>query len=194
MKGSVSGFLAVMVPTYWTCYGWTNFLWFSDLALFLATLTLWTGRRLFASIGAVLALVLEGAWNLDFFSGLLARRHPIGIARYMWDDGQPRFLRAISLFHLALVPLLLYLVRKLGYDRRAMRWSVGFAWVVLPVTYRLVGLRGRNVNWVQGPGDRPQQPLRPSTYLGLLMIGLPLLVFLPTHVALSRWQGERHRR
>lgn len=194
MKLSVTAFLAVLVPSYWVYYGWTNFLWFSDIALFFAAVTLWTGRRIFACIGAVLALVPEIAWNADFLSGLLFRRHPIGIAEYMWDDSHPRFIRGLSLFHIPLVPLLLYLVYKLGYDRRALPWSLALAWVLLPMTYLLVDPQEKNINWVYGPGDEPQQQMRPKLYLALLMIGLPVLFFVPTHLALSRWRGSRRSR
>lgn len=45
---------------------------------------------------------------------------------------------------------------------------------------------GNNVNWVHGPGEDPQEILPPLVYLGLLMVGLPLAVFLPTHLVLKR--------
>jgi hypothetical protein len=40
------------------------------------------------------------------------------------------------------------------------------------------------VNWVFGPGRAPQTLVPRPVYLSLLMAGLPLLVFLPTHLAL----------
>ena len=191
MKLSVTAFLAVMVPVYWVYYGWINFLWFSDVALFLAAVTLWTGRRLFACVAAVMSLVPEIGWNIDFFSGLIARRHPLGIAEYMWNRGTPLFIRGLSLFHVGLVPLLLYLVGKLGYDRRALWWSLGLSTLLLPAGYLLADPQKNNVNWVYGPGEEAQQIMHPWLYLALLMIGLPILFFLPAHLALSRWRGGR---
>ena len=43
-----------------------------------------------------------------------------------------------------------------------------------------------NINYVYGLDDKQaQQWMPPLAWLGLLMVGLPLLVFLPTHLALK---------
>jgi hypothetical protein len=57
---------------------------------------------------------------------------------------------------------------------------------VLPVTYAVVRPQDENINWVRGLGERETR-LSPRTYLVLLMLGFPLLIFLPTHLALSAW-------
>jgi hypothetical protein len=42
-----------------------------------------------------------------------------------------------------------------------------------------------NINYVYGMSDRqPQTWMPPLAYLGLLMVGLPTCVFLPTHLVL----------
>lgn len=176
-----SAYMAVLVPVYWRRYGPQNFLWFSDLALFEALASLWRETALPASTAAVAVLPLEGAWAADFLSG----GRLAGLAGYMFDTTLPRWLRALSLFHLALPPTLVWLLRRLGYDRRALLAQTALATAVLPLAYTF-GTPEANVDWVYGPGTEPQRVLPPKLYLGLLMLGLPALVYLPTHLLLRR--------
>src|SRR5260370_33967266 len=53
LKLVVTMFVAVLVPIYWRYYGPGNFLWFSDLALFLTLAALWLESPLLASTQAV---------------------------------------------------------------------------------------------------------------------------------------------
>ena len=43
-----------------------------------------------------------------------------------------------------------------------------------------------NINWVFGPGSQSQQWMPGSIYLVLLMIVLPLLIYLPSHLLFKR--------
>ncbi len=52
-----TAFMAVLLPVYLVRYGPTNFLYFCDISLFLALLSLWTRWRLPASMAAVGLLV-----------------------------------------------------------------------------------------------------------------------------------------
>ena len=47
-----------------------------------------------------------------------------------------------------------------------------------------------NINWVFGPGGRPQRRLPPRVYLGLLLIVFPLIVYVPTHFLLQALFGR----
>jgi hypothetical protein len=102
----------------------------------------------------------------------------------MFDSKLPRYLRSLSLFHLALPPTLLFLLYQFGYDERALVFQTLLTWVVLIVTY-LVSDPEQNINWVFGPGNKPQRRLPPLLYLGLEMLVLPMFVFLPTHLVLN---------
>jgi hypothetical protein len=195
VKLSYTGFLGVLVPVYAWSHGPGNFLWFSDIGLFLAGGALWLESPLLASTAAVGVLALELGWNVDFLAG----GRLLGLASYMFDPHEPAFLRALSLFHVALPPLLVWLLRRLGYDRRALVAQTALAWLVLPATYLLTD-PAENVNWVFGPGGAPQTLVPGPLYLAALMVGLPLLVFLPTHLVLRRLvrpaalPGEQARR
>ena len=82
------------------------------------------------------------------------------MSAYMFDASTPRYLRALSLFHVPLPAGLVWLVARLGYDRRAWLYQSLLALVVLPVTYWLTGPK-ENVNWVHGLG-KPQTALPPG--------------------------------
>jgi hypothetical protein len=172
----------VIAVIYWRVYGPTNFLWLSDVGLALTLAALLSGSRLIASMAAVGVLALELAWTVDFLAG----GRLITIAAYMFDAKLPRYLRALSLFHLALPPTLLFLVYELGYDRGALIYQTLLTWAVLIVTY-LTTDPTKNINWVFGPGSRPQHVVPPLLYLGLEMAIIPLCVFLPTHLLLGRF-------
>ncbi len=174
---------AILVPAYWVGYGPANFLWFSDIALFAAVLSLWTGWRLPYSMMAVGVLPLELAWVADFAAGGWLT----GTTAYMFDASLPLHLRVLSLFHLFLPPLILWMLVRQGYDPRAARAQTALVLVVLPLTYALTGPE-ENINLVYGPLG-PQDVLPPLLYLALYMLALPLLVILPMHLLLRRLFG-----
>ena len=170
----------VIAAVYWHAYGPTNFLWLSDIALGFTLLALITGNPLLASMPAVGVLPLELAWTVVFLSG----GRLIGLAAYMFDSKLPLYLRSLSVFHLAMPPTLLYLLSRLGYDERALIYQTLLTWCVLIVTY-LATDPAKNINWVFGPGKRPQQVMPPLLYLAIEM-ALFLLVILVTHFVLKR--------
>jgi hypothetical protein len=172
----------IVAAVYWRSYGPANFLWLSDVALGFTFAALLTGDRLIASMSAVGVLALELAWTVDFLTG----GRIIGLAAYMFDPKLSLYLRALSLFHLALPPTLVFLLYRLGYDRRALIYQTLLTWVILLVTY-VATEREQNINWVFGPGSKPQRLLPPPLYLALEMAVLPLFVFLPTHLILARF-------
>jgi hypothetical protein len=178
-------FVVVTVAVYSVKYPLGNFLWFSDIALLMTVPALWLESSLLASMIAVGIILPEALWNVGFFGQLLTGRRITGLTDYMFDPQKPLYLRALSLFHVFLPVLLLWMIDLLGYAPAAWIAQTALAWVVLPLTYFFTD-PGENVNWVFGPGAKPQQRMPPPVYLGLLMIGFPLLVYLPAHVLLQR--------
>jgi hypothetical protein len=177
-------FLCVLVPIYWVHWGPKNFLWFSDIALLTTGVALWLESSLLASTMIVAIGLPELAWNVDFFARLISRRQVFGLSQYMFDETKPRFLRALSLFHVILPVLLVWMVYRLDYDRRAIVCQTLLAWIVLPVTYWLADPEGENINWVYGPGTRPQRWMPPLVYLALILVLFPLLLYLPVHLVM----------
>jgi hypothetical protein len=169
------------VPVYWIHWRPKNFLWFSDIALLTTAVALWLESSLLASMMLLAIALPELAWNADFFGRLLTGRHVLGLSAYMFDSEKPGFLRALSLFHVVLPIVLVWMVARLGYDERALVSQTVVALVVLPATYWLTDATD-NINWVYGPGTKRQSWMPPLAYLTLLMVFFPVVVYLPVHL------------
>ena len=118
-KVAGTAFLAVLVPVYLHTYGPTNFLWFCDAALILTVAGMWLESSLLISMCAVGILLPQCVWLADF-GGHLLGFHLLGLTGYMFDHQLPLFTRGLSLFHGWLPILLVWLLFRLGYDRRAL--------------------------------------------------------------------------
>ena len=170
-----------IVPVYLKKYGPTNFLWFSDIALFGVFAALWLESGLLGSMMALTVLIPESVWIASFATGALLRgRSATTLASYMFDAKIPRYLRGLSLFHFALPPAVVWLVYRYGYDERALAAQTLLAWIVLPLTLWLAPPE-KNVNWVRGLGHPPRRRLPLGVHFAITMIAYPLLIFLPTH-------------
>jgi predicted membrane protein len=178
-------FLAVIVPAYWVKNGVANFLWFSDIALLATGPALWLESGLLASAMAIGVLLPELVWNVSYFGRLLTGAHVTSLADYMFDARKSRFMRALSLLlHVLMPAALVWMIARLGYDSRALAVQTALAWVVLPLTYAFTD-PAKNINWVFGLGHPPQRRFSPRAHLAVLMLGFPLLVYLPTHLLLA---------
>ncbi|MCP1833818.1 MULTISPECIES: hypothetical protein [Bradyrhizobium] len=193
VKIGFSAFMAVLVPVYTYCYGPTNFLYFCDVCLILTLIGVWTESALLISMCAVGLLVPQTFWVIDFLAHV-AGCSLTGMTDYMFDQNLSLFLRFLSGFHGWLPFLLLFLVWRLGYDQRALiAWGV-LAWALLLICYFVMpgprpdpGMTPVNINYVFGTSDRAAQGfVPPLVWLAGLMIGLPLLAFIPTHFMLRR--------
>ena len=194
LKFAYTAFMIVLVPVYWHYYGPTNFLYFCDVALFLTLIGLWLDNPLLISMCAVGILAPQTLWVIDFAFGLVGITL-VGMTAYMFKHENSLFLRGLSLFHGWLPFLLVYLVWRLGYDRRAFLAWTALAWALLLVCFFFMpppnpnaGLIPVNINYVWGPSDDAPQPwVPPHVWLAGLMIGMPLLLFLPVHILLTRY-------
>lgn len=180
-------FMILFVTAYWQHYGPANFLWGSDIALFLLLVAILLEVPLPASMMALAVLVPELIWTADFLARLLFDFDPAffrGTA-YMFDPDKPLLVRGLSLYHAALPVMLLWLLYRLGYDRRAFVAQTLFCWVVFPLSY-LVSTPEANINFVHGFGNHPQQWMPPGLFVLFLMVAFPLLLYLPMHFVLGR--------
>lgn len=196
LKISYTAFLGVMVPVYWMNYGPTNFLYFCDVALLLTLVGIWREDALLISLPAVGILLPQVLWCVDFLVQLCGG-HLTGMTGYMFNADNSLFLRGLSLFHGWLPFLLIYLVRKTGYDRRALPgWTIITIFLCL-IAYFLLPEAGavladskipRNVNYVFGMDDaKPQELLPAPAYLIAWIAALIGIVFVPTHFMLKKW-------
>jgi len=180
-----TAFVAYIVVIWWRNYGWKNFLWFSDIAFIGAVPAMWLGNAALSSVLAVAVLVPEILWNVDYAGRLLLRRRITGLTDYMFEPERPLILRALSLFHVPLPLVLLWLLAAYGYDERvALPGAILLAAVVLPWS-RWVSDPDKNINWTYGLGARRVR--WPGTvYVPVLFLGFVAFVFIPTHWLLAR--------
>ncbi len=193
LKAAYTFFVLLLVPVYWYFYGPTNFLYFCDIALLLTLVGVWRESAFLVSACSVGILGPQLLWVVDFCFAL-AGGSLTGMTAYMFSES-PLFLRGLSLYHGWLPFLLLYLVWRLGYDRRAFLFWTLLTWVLLPVCFFWLpppqadpGLTPVNINYVWGFSDlAPQSWVPPMVWLGGLLLGLPLLVYWPTDFLLRRF-------
>lgn len=201
LKILYSAFVAVLVPHYWQAYGPTNFLYFCDIALLLTVAALWWESALLASASAVGILLPQCLWMADFLTALAG--WPLtGMTGYMFNDAIPLFARFLSFFHFWLPILLVWLVMRLGYDRRALPLWTAVAWAAMWISWLFLPAPPApvdntalpvNVNYVYGMNDQAPQGWMPGwAWFGLLLVALPVLIYLPTHYVLARiWADKK---
>jgi hypothetical protein len=178
--------MAVWVPLYWHENGWTNFLWICDFANFGLFVALWAESALVATSQLAGVLVIQTLWTVDFLGALLGGRHLIGGTEYMFDASRPLWLRGLSLFHIWTVPALVWVVRRLGYDRRGWRLEAAIAAVLLPAGQWL-GTREQNLNWMWAPFGRSQTWLPPLPFAAIAVVLVTLVLILPGDWITRRW-------
>jgi len=196
VKLADSAYVAVVVPSYWPAYTPWNFLYFCDVALLVTAVAIWIESPLLVSMQAVAITLPQLLWVVDLLSRLLLGVHVTGVTSYMLDPRIPVFLRGLSSFHGWLPFLLLWLLSRLGYDRRALPLQSTAAIVILLVSYLFAPAPppptdhptwAVNLNYVYGLDDRrPQTALPPSLWLLCVMAFDLLVVYVPTHHALRR--------
>jgi len=184
IKPGYTIFVIITIVIYFKKYGPGNFLWFSDIALIVMVPAVWLESGLLASMMAVGILLPEIFWNISFFVRLITRKHISGLTDYMFDSKLPLYLRALSLFHIFLPALVLWMVVKLGYVPTAWFAQTTLAWIVLTLTYLLTDPK-ENINWVRGLSSKPQKRFPPLVYLCFVMIIFPVVIYLPTHLILK---------
>jgi hypothetical protein len=193
LKLVYTAFVMVLVPVYWANYGPTNFLYFCDVSLLITLVAVWIESPLLVSMCAVGILVPQALWVVDFLSNLVGL--PLtGMTDYMFAADHSLFLRGLSLFHGWLPLLLVYLVWRLGYDRRALpAWTI-VAWALVLICFFFMppprpdpGLIPVNINYVWGMSDTVAQHwVPPGVWVVGMLIGMPVLLFAPVHFLLRR--------
>ena len=183
MRWVALAWLAVWIPAYFWVWGARNFLHLCDVAVILTCAGLWLGSPLLLSSQAVSSIIPDVIWAIDAGSRLLLGRHVFGGTEYMWDATFPLAVRLLSLFHLVWPPLLLWSLRRVGYDRRGFPLQIAIAGVLLVVS-RFAG-RAANLNFafrdpIWGLSLEPA-PLHLAATLAFMVA----VFYLPAHVALS---------
>jgi hypothetical protein len=182
----------VWAPIYWRQYGPQNFLFLCDLGNLLIAIGLWLESSLIFSAEAAGLLLFQSLFAIDLVIALLSGKHLIGGTEYMFDPHIAWWIRALSLFHLVMPPLLLWVIWLLGYDKRGWKYQTLVTWFVIPINY--FWHPQDDVNWARGPFFREQHFIPALLYLLAYLIFIPAIVYFPTHVFLlwltRRWRAK----
>jgi hypothetical protein len=178
-KLAYTAFVLYGMAVWWKNYGWKNFLWFSDIAFIGAVPAMWLESGALSSVLTVAVLLPELLWNVDYVLRLLLRRRITGLTDYMFEPDRPLLLRGLSLFHVPLPLVLLWLVAAYGYDASVgLPGAVVLAAIVLPWS-RVLSTPEKNINWTYGLGAK--RVTWPGwVFLPVLFLGFVLFVFVPT--------------
>jgi hypothetical protein len=176
--------ILVWLPAYARVWGWANFLHVCDAAVMLTCVGIWWRSPLLLSSQAINALFADVLWCADAGWRLVSGHHLVGGTEYMWDERYPLWVRLLSLFHVALPVVLLWTLRKLGYDRRGLALQSGIALVLLVISRFFpaemnLNYAFRDPLWHRAWGPGPVQ-------VAVIFAGIVALLYWPTHVLLRR--------
>lgn len=185
LKLAATAFTAVLIPIYWVQHGPANFLWISDIAWFAAVIILWRGSRLLNSMMLLGALPFELFWNAAFLLQLTTGLRLGSVVDYMFDPTLSLGLRALSLFHVPLPFILIWLFSKWGYDRRALKSQTAFLIPIVILPYVLSD-PDENINWVHSPHVLGWDWMPGPVWIALYLVLVPTLVYWPLHQLFKR--------
>jgi len=176
--------MAVWFPAYFHFWGWANLLHLCDVAVILSFIGIWWANSLMLSSQAVSSLAAGLFWILDVGWRLTTGRSLIGGTDYMWDARYPLWVRLLSSFHVGLPLVLLWTLRRVGYDKRALGLQAAIAGVLLLVSRFLSAEINMNYAYRDPVFNRAWGPA--PVHLAAAFLIIVGLVYWPTHLLL-RW-------
>ena len=184
--------LAVYVPSYAAAYGFANFLFLCNLGVMLTAVGLLAENQLLLSSQALAAPMIGLAWALDAGWRLTTGDFLYGATSYMWDPQYPLFTRLLSLYHVVWPLLVLWCVRRVGYDRRGWPLQTAIAAAAVLVA-RLATAPADNVNFAFRDPFFGVQIGPAPLHLALVLLALAGVAYGLTHLALERTLGAPRR-
>lgn len=193
----------VWCASYLWWFGLQSMLWMCCVANVALLVGLWSNKPAWISFAGLAVLLAQILYTADLASALLFGVHLSGATRYLFDSNKPLYIRVLSLFHVWSPLLLLALLRRTGYDHRALILVVVCVLVLFPICFAsfdptrdtndavMPTVDGRpfdrdfNINWVHGFYDSPSRNPGPGDLLRAL-VGYLFGLVLPTHLALRR--------
>jgi hypothetical protein len=177
--------LLVWVPVYWKTWGAANFLRFCDVAVFLTCAGFFFGSDLLLSSQAVGAIIVDAVWTLDVGWKIIFGRYLVGGTEYMFDPQYPLWVRLLSLFHVAMPALLLWAVRRNGYDRRGLALQSAIAAVVFIASRFMNPALNTNYAFADPFFHRQWGPA--PVHLLVAFVFMVIVVYVPTDFVLRRF-------
>jgi len=171
-------------PLYTWFWGWRNMLHLCDVSVVVACLGLFLQHSLLVSSQALLAPLVGALWSLDVAWRIVTGHHLLGGTEYMWDANYPLWVRLLSCFHIVLPVVLLWAVRTLGYDRRALFLQTAIAGGLLIFSRFLSPQLNMNYAFQDPLLHRAWGPA--PLHLAVILAGCVVIFFWPTHLVLRR--------
>ena len=177
--------LLIWIPSYWRIWGASNFLQLCDIAVILTCAGLLGNSRLLLSSQAVVSPVVDLAWMVDAGSQLFFRHRLTGGTDYLFASQYPLPVRLLSLFHLVLPFVLIWVLYRVGYDSR------GFVLESIVTAVAFAASRftspAKNMNFAFTDPFFHRQWGPPAVHIAVSVLFMILVVYLPTHIALQKF-------
>ena len=184
--------LLVWIPAYWRTWGPSNFLQLCDVAVILTCIGICSGSRLLLSSQAVGSLLVDLAWTLDAAWRVVLGRHLLGGTEYLFDSHYPLWVRLLSLFHVAMPPLLLWAIHRAGYDSKGFALECGVTALVFAAARFTDAAKNMNFAFSDPFFHRAWGPA--PVHVAVSVLFMVVAVYWPTHALLKRlfpaWPGE----
>jgi len=186
-KIALTVFVAILVPVYWVApdYGPVNFLWACDTALLVTVVALWLENRFLASMQLLAIAAVQTLWTIDYLGHLILGFCPMGFASYAFSHSSI-LLHVLTLFHAWLPWLLLYVVWRMGYDRRVFFVQLLAAYVTGWICFFFTD-PAKNINFVHGAFGLVPDVFSPVAYMFVTKSLYPIVFLLPYHLLLVRF-------
>ena len=177
VKVASLAWLVVWMPLRAAAYPAASWLSFCAFGAVLLVIGIVTENRLLVSWQAVSLLIGQLIYSADAIARWAGAATGPGGTSYLFDERTPVAVRSLSLFHLVLPLVIVYAVRRLGYDRRALGLQLATAALVLPLSF-LSGAANINLVWA-GAGASTHAPY---VHLVAAFVAFPLICYVPAHV------------
>jgi hypothetical protein len=175
--------LLIWLPLYTWEWGWQNMMHVCDIGVIVACLGIWFQNPLLVSSQALNFLLVGILWGLDVGWRLVIGHHLIGGTEYMWDTHFALWLRLLSTFHLVLPLVLLWALRALRYDQRALKLQSAIMAALLIFSRFLPPALNMNYAFQDPLFHRAWGPA--PVHLAVILAGSVALIFWPTHLLLK---------
>jgi hypothetical protein len=122
-RWAAAAWLAAWLPLHLAAWPATSLLWYCAHGAILAVIGIVLGSRLVVSSQAVALLVPQTLFVAEALARLVTGARGGGTS-YLFDPAVPAAVRALSSFHFVMPLVLVWAVRRLGYDRRALPLAI----------------------------------------------------------------------
>ncbi len=177
--------LVVWIPIYWRTWGASNFLQFCDIAVILTCVGLLANSRLLLSSQAVVSPRVDLAGMVDAASQLFFRHRLTGGTDYLFAAQYPLAIRLLSLFHVVLPFLLIWVLYRVGYDSRGFVLQSVVTAVAFAASRFTTPAKNMNFAFTDPFFRRQWGP--PAVHIAVSLLFMILAVYLPTHIFLQKF-------